>query len=240
LSLATVFLLSAFCILPSASAAIAHTTHGGSTGGAHNATSIAVTVTAAVNETIVVYCAETSTGACSSVTDNASPANTYVAGPSQSTNVLTAIFYSLNVAHAPTTVTVTVSGTEGAAAVETYTGVAAAGNTGTNNGSSTAPAVSVTTQDSNNWIAMCGGSTGSSTWSTNGSNTVWDSNHSATTGGEIFAASADNGSNASAGSHTVTVTLSASGTWGAVGLELRSVAPVGCTNKVALMGAGCR
>ena len=87
-------------------AAIAHTAHGGSTGGTHNATSIAVTVTAAINETVVVYCAETSTGACTSVTDNASPVNTYVAGPSQSTNVLTKVFYSLNIAHAPTTDTV--------------------------------------------------------------------------------------------------------------------------------------
>jgi hypothetical protein len=235
------FLLSAFCFLPTASnAAIAHTTHGGSTGGAHNSTSIAVTVTAAINETIVVYCAETSTGSCTSVTDNASPVNTYIAGPSQSTNVLTKIFYSLNITHAPTTVTATVSGTEGSVAVETYTGVAAAGNTGTNSGSSTTPAVTVTTQDTNNWIAMCGGGAGSGTWSTNGSNTVWHSALSATTGGQVSAASADNGSNASAGSSTVTVTLSASEAWGAVGLELRSVAPSGCSNKIALMGAGCR
>jgi hypothetical protein len=230
-----------------AACTISHAARGGSTGGAHSATSIAVTVTAAIGDNVIVYCAETSSGgACTSVTDNASPANVYTAGPSQSTNVLTKIFYSLNIAHAPTTVTLTVSGTEGSAAVETYTisgGTFAAGNTGTNSGSSTAPAVTVTTQDAGNWIAMAGGASGAGTWSATAPNEVWHSAFSATTGGEISAASADNGANASTGSHTVTTALSTSEAWGAVGLELRcEMAAAGCPagQQIALLGVGCR
>src|SRR5579859_907771 len=109
-------LAAAFCLAPSAYCSIAHTAHGGQLGGAHNATTIAVPVTAAAGDSIIVYCAADTS--CSAPTDNASPANTYTAGPSQTTNKAVFIFYVLNPTHLPTTVTCNVSGAESACVVE--------------------------------------------------------------------------------------------------------------------------
>lgn len=208
--------------------AIAHAARGGSQGGAHNAASIVVTVTAQIGDTIIVYyAASAGSPNVTSVVDNASPANTYSLAVIQSTNVHNEIWYSLNVTHAPTTVTLNFNTTvESAAAVETYTGVKAVGSNGNNSGSSTSPSVTITTQGANNWVVMCAGNTTATvTYSASAPNQFWHSASSASTGGIIEGGSFDGGNVVTPGSVTVTGTFSSSEPWGTVGLELWSTVP---------------
>ena len=192
----------------------------------NNGTSLAITISAAKGDTIVVYFSCT-TGAAgvSSISDGSSPPNVYVQGPVQNTNVRNEIWYCLNAPNAPTT-TLTVNyatATEAAAVVETYTGVIGVGATGSGSGSSTAPAVTVVTTQPNSWVVMCVGGTVSSAWSATGPNEFWHAITSAATGGPIRTGSFDGGNVSSTGSDTVTGTFGTTCTWGTVGLELLSL-----------------
>lgn len=205
---------------------ILHVARGGSNGGSYNGTSINVPVTAQVGDTVVVHFACTASGpGVSSVTDNATPPNTYVRGPVQNTNVHNETWSSLNVANPPTTITIHYSATEAAACVEIYTGVVGTGNTGSASSTSSNPAVTIVTQSPDNWVAMCGGVSGSPTWSAVSPNEVWHTASSSIKRGVVTAASLDAGPFATAGSNTVVGKLSASALWGAVGLELLSTLP---------------
>lgn len=205
--------------------AIAYVT-GFTKGGTHNGSSLVITVSGlTVGDTLLIHVAGTSGMSVTGITDNASPANVYTQGPTQDTNKHTEIWYVKSLGAAPTSITISLSGaTESSACVEEYSGVMRIGVSASASGSSTAPAVTLTTQDANNWVAMCGGASGSGTWSATSPNVVRHSIASATTGGEVITASLDGGAFASAGSHTVTGKLSTSEAWGAVALELRSTA----------------
>jgi hypothetical protein len=110
---------------------------------------------------------------------------------------------------------------------ESYSGAPATGNTATNSATTTAPAITLVTQDTNNWIAMSSSSQTGATYTATSPNVIRQ--NSATTGGggstNVGGAEGDAGAFAAAGSHTVTFALSGSSAWATAGLEMRTVAP---------------
>src|SRR5207244_2842147 len=120
-----------------------------------------------------------------------------------------------------TTVTVTLAaGSEVVCAVAQYSGVGALGLTNTNSGTGTAPIVSVTTQDNNNWV-VAGfaheGATGTLSAQTGTLRQV-----KVTSGSSVKGALTDNTS-ATPASVTNAVTATQTGTnWAAAALELRT------------------
>ena len=120
---------------------------------------------------------------------------------------------------AQSAVTTTMSeGTAFVTTVEEYSGVAALGITGVNNASSTAPGLTMTTGDANDFAVCTTASTGSGVPGAGSGNL-----RSAASTGSIAGATVDNTA-ASPGSVACTATI-ASGAWAAAGIELRSVAP---------------
>ncbi len=118
---------------------------------------------------------------------------------------------------AQTAVTTTMSeGTAFVATVEEYSGVQALGITGTNTSSSTAPGLTMTTGDANDWTVCTTASTGTPTSGTGNL-------RNAASAGSIAGAMIDN--TASSPSSLACTGTIASGAWAATGIELRSVAP---------------
>ena len=104
--------------------------------------------------------------------------------------------------------------------VEEYSGVAAIGVTRTATGNSTAPGVTVTTGDPNDWLVAVTSSLGSSGVPTAGAGNLRDAARTGTTSSYVAAAACDNLA-ASAGSLSCATTIT-SGAWSAVGVELRT------------------
>jgi hypothetical protein len=135
-----------------------------------------------------------------------------------------------------TTVTPTLSGTSiYALAVEEYSGVAALGAWANASGSSTAPSVSITTTDSNNWVVSATSNLGSTGIPTVGvgcgttTGNLRDANRTGTTSSFNSIGVCDN-TVAGAGSLTLTDTIT-SGLWAAVAIEFRSAsAAVACAS----------
>ncbi|PYO24312.1 MAG: hypothetical protein DMD88_01310 [Candidatus Rokuibacteriota bacterium] len=176
------------------------------------------------NTNIVVVALRQSGGAApvSTISDGASTYSREVYMDNAG-NARTEIWSAKVAAGASTTVTVNLAaGSEVVCAVAQYSGVGALGRTSTNSGSGTAPTVSVTTQDNNNWV-VAGfahqGATG--TLSANQGN-LRQVNE--TTGGSSWVKGAltDNTS-ATPASVTNSVTATQTGTsWAAAALELRT------------------
>ncbi len=147
--------------------ALAYVNRGGSATSATAATSVGVTVTAQVGDTIVVAVGTVAT-AVSSITDNATPANVYVqvAGPSTNTERVS-LWISVNIANAPTTVTANFANSRYGVSVETYTG--AVGYAQANNSAigSVSPASIVlgNALASGNWAVAGFANKGTATWS---------------------------------------------------------------------------
>jgi hypothetical protein len=108
---------------------------------------------------------------------------------------------------------------------ESYSGVTSVGNTSTNTGTSATPAVTLTTQDPNNWIAMGAAAQGIGAITATSPNVVQQSRQTSggSAGTNVSGAEGDAGAFATAGSHTVTFAVT-SAAWATAGIELRSVA----------------
>ena len=136
-------------------------------------------------------------------------------------NARTEIWSAKVASGASTTVTVNLAaGSEVVCAVAQYSGVGALGLTNTNSGTGTAPTVSVTTQDNNNWV-VAGfaheGATGTLSAQTGTLRQV-----KVTSGSSVKGALTDNTS-ATPASVTNAVTATQTGTnWAAAALELRT------------------
>src|SRR5438876_5879886 len=175
------------------------------------------------NTNIVVVALRQSGGAApvSTISDGASTYSREVYMDNAG-NARTEIWSAKVAAGASTTVTVNLAaGSEVVCAVAQYSGVGALGRTSTNSGSGTAPTVSVTTQDNNNWV-VAGfahqGATG--TLSANQGNLR---QVKVTTGASYWVKGAltDNTS-ATPASVTNSVTATQSTNWAAAALELRT------------------
>ena len=214
---------------------------------ASNATASAISVSILINtvdgeDVVVVASIRTVTSTVSSVTDNPG-GSTYAlrAVLNDGTNERVEIWSARNVV-ASTSVTIHLSATSkivGTAA--RYTGVSALGVTGTNSGSSTTPTIAVTTQDNNNFIVAGFASQGVATFAANVGN-LRTSNQTSGAGGASNVGGAFNDNTASTPSSvTNTVTLSASQTWAAAALELRSTAggAAPCPQTRLTLGVGC-
>jgi hypothetical protein len=130
-------------------------------------------------------------------------------------------------ANATNAITVTLSAnSKFEVAAESYSGVLALGNTGTNSGNSVSPALTLTMQDTNNWIAMGCVGQGTNAITATSPNVVRQSG--VTTGGaagtNVGGAEGDAGAFATAGSQTVTFAIAGGEFWATAGIELRSVA----------------
>lgn len=193
------------------------------------------------NDVIVVTVEiRTTTTSVSSITDTIG--NTYTVAKSVAINNGTScrieewwvISTGSNTANA-ITVNISVSGRFTICA-ESYSGVVSIGNTNTSTGSSTAPAITLTTQDTNNWIALGVSAQGLPTLTATAPNVVQQT--TTITGGatssDVRGGEGDAGAFATAGSNTVTFTLGASGAWAAAGIELRSVAAFSPDEDVCL------
>lgn len=216
--------------------------HGGSNT-ASASTSVVVTVTVNAGDTVVVVSSATTLVAVSSVADSGGSTYTKRGLTGDNGVVLQTEIWSTeaNGAKASTTVTINYgSAVLVAASVATYTGVDDLGKTATPaSGSSSAPSVAITTQDSNNFVVAGMGITtiaaGSNTWSATTGNLRTNQAASTLVPG---AAIMDNTA-AGVGSVTCTAALSQSTTWNALALELRSVeAAIAIKNFSFLPGFG--
>lgn len=156
------------------------------------------------------------------VSDTAS--STWTTGPTvtNSGNTTMALYYAINMLGNAPTVTVSYSAaTWATVAMECYSGVALIGTSATSTGNSTAPSVSVTTQDANNWVTsgLSFRTSVGTSW-TAATGTLRRSYDGANSSSAAFG-SVDN-SSAGAGSVTTSATLGGTEQWAAVGLELRS------------------
>jgi hypothetical protein len=124
---------------------------------------------------------------------------------------------------AVTTVTPKFSGTTlYVLTVDEYSGVGSIGISAQATGSSTAPAVTITTSDSDNWIVMGSASLGNAGIPTSNTGTLRNANRTGSTSSNVAGASCDNTVSV-AGSLKCQVTIS-SGVWAAAAVELRSIA----------------
>lgn len=132
-------------------------------------TSTQVTITINAGMTVVVVTALTGTaGTVSAVTDSAG--DTFVAGPRSATRQAVEIWYFLS-ATASTNITVTHSSSRSVVAVETFTGVNSIGINNTNTGT-TAPTVTLNTQDANNYVVAGFSGDSSTAFSTGAAGTI--------------------------------------------------------------------
>ena len=207
---------------------------------ATSGTTIVVTVTLTAGDWAVVCAANDSSLTVSSVTDNASPANSYTKANSVGNGTTHSEVWTASVANAATSVTVTFSGTitRAAVIVGDYSGVSSVGATATNTGSSTSPTVSVTPAVSTNWaVAGIAYARGSNVTYSQNTGHLRDNQSSGATG--VTAILNDN---TGASPIVNTITASTSDNWAVVGAELKASgggsAP--CANFIALMGAGCK
>ncbi len=191
---------------------------------AFNAASGTVTRTQTAGDDVVVTVAiRTTTSTVSSVTDTGS--STYAArGPGINNGTVARMeIWSARNAAASTSVTVNLgASSKFVACVGEYSGVAALGATSTATGATTTPTIALTTQDANNFVVAGFAAQGTATFSANvgalrGSTNTTGGSASTNIGGALN----DNGA-ATASSVTNTATLSASNSWAAEALELRS------------------
>lgn len=185
------------------------------------------------NDAVVVTVEiKTTTASVSSITDTIG--NTYAVGQSLAINNGTSCrveeWWANSIgANASNVITVNLAGgpVKFVVSAESYSGALSFGNTNTTTGSSTAPAITLTTQDTNNWIATGASAIGLPTLTATTPNVVRQT--AVTSGGgsstNVRGGEGDAGAFASAGSNTVTFTLGATGAWATAGLELRTVAP---------------
>lgn len=158
----------------------------------------------------------------SSVSDTAS--SVWTTGPTVTNagNTTMALYHAINMLGNAPTVTVSYSAaTFATVAMECYSGVVLIGTSATATGNSTAPSVSVTTQDANNWVTsgLSFRTSVGTSWSA-ATGTLRRSYDGANSSSAAFG-SVDN-SSAGAGSVTTSATLGGTEQWAAVGLELRS------------------
>lgn len=107
--------------------------------------------------------------------------------------------------------------------VSEYLGVSWVGITNGETGSSTAPGLTYTTGDPNDWVVTETASLGNAGVPTAGAGNLRDANRTGTTSSSVAGALVDS-TVATAGSLTTTATI-ASGIWSAAGVELRTTAP---------------
>jgi hypothetical protein len=106
---------------------------------------------------------------------------------------------------------------------EEYSGVAAIGITGTATGTSTAPGLTITTGDPNDWLVAVTSSPGNAGIPAAGTGNLRSAAYTGSSGSDVAGAACDN-TVAAAGSLSCSVGI-ASGAWSAVGVELRTSYP---------------
>jgi hypothetical protein len=114
---------------------------------------------------------------------------------------------------------------------EEYSNVSAIGQIVQATGTSTAPAITITTQDANNIIVMATSSQGNDGIPTSSTGNLRDASRSGTTSSFDAGAACDN-SSATAASVTCQVTITSSA-WAALGVELRSTTSTDTSNFVS-------
>ncbi len=175
------------------------------------------------NDVVVTVAIRTTTSTVSSVTDTGG--STYAArGPGINNGTVARMeIWSARSAAVSTSVTVNLgASSKFVACVGEYSGVAALGAASTATGATTTPTIALTTQDANNFVVAGFAAQGTATFSANvgalrGSTNTAGGSASTNVGGALN----DNGAT-TASSVTNTATLSASNSWAAEALELRS------------------
>lgn len=232
-----------FAFARASNATITFTTSAQSTASTTASTTCTISITLTAGQTVLVGGLGVG-NAVSSVADTLGNSYSSVAGPITNT-VTSTIFGDLSIATGgATTITVTFASSSRRTCVALeYAGVIAFGQTATNTGSSTAPLVTLTTQDANNFVVAVMTRQGTSTWSSNASCTTTCTlrNNQAGAGSTTPGQGSVDVAKAAAGSTTNEATISVSGAWAAASIELRSVTPPPptCAGTRALMGVGC-
>jgi hypothetical protein len=103
---------------------------------------------------------------------------------------------------------------------EEYSGVAAIGITGTATGTSTAPGITITSGDPNDWLVAVTSSPGNAGIPAAGTGNLRSAVNTGSSGSDVAGAACDN-TVAAAGSLSCSVAIT-SGAWSAVGVELRT------------------
>ena len=106
---------------------------------------------------------------------------------------------------------------------EEYSGVAAIGITGTATGMSTAPGITITSGDPNDWLVAVTSSLGNAGIPAAGTGNLRSAVNTGSSGSDVAGAACDN-TVAAAGSLSCSVAIT-SGAWSAVGVELRTTFP---------------
>ncbi len=203
-------------------------------------TQVVVTINTTAGHDVLVSISERpATATISSVTDTGG--STYASRievTSGGTAKLRAAVWSARNVAASTSVTVNfaTSPTDMAVCVGDYSGVQQLGLTASATGASVTPSVSLTTQDANNFI-VSGITPAAGATITQNSGTLRNQVGPTNGTNPVENALVDNTA-ASASSLTNSVTLSASHSWGAVALELRSVAPATTPHQLPTLGVG--
>lgn len=187
------------------------------------------------NDVIVGLTLKNTASTVSSVTATGAVFLPYVGETANGTNQFPTIWVCHKCA-AISSITVTISASSVfQTQVEQYSGVTSYGQASFASGSSTAPAVTITTQDANNFIVAVLADLGNAGIPTSNTGTIRDSGRTGTTSSHVGSAFCDNSAASSGTAVTCQVTIT-SGQWSAIGLELRS-ATSPMTDHVGSYGA---
>jgi len=241
------FLLLVLLLSPSvasATIAVIAGTPNASSGNAQIFTQAPAATIPAGSDIVVVQAIRTVANTVSTVVD--APGNTYVFqnAINNGTVARVEVWVAHNTAFQLTstqnvTVTLNIGASNGATAIAGYSGVAAIGINGTNTGSSTTPTISLTTQDSNNFVLAGFAAQGTATFSANVGILEASAVTSGGSGSSNVGGALNDNTAGSPSSVVNTVTLSATNAWAAVGVELRTVAPAGGgPPKLPIVGVG--
>jgi hypothetical protein len=178
--------------------------------------------TAAGNTVKVGLAWKTTTASISSVTATGCNFFPYKNTTSNGTSESVAVWIGQN-CPSISSVTVTLSaGSVWVTTVNEYSGVVAIGQVTSATGSSANPSVSITIQDSSDWVVMESASVGSDGVPTANTGNLRSANLTGSTSSDVAAGACDD--TASSGSVTCTDTITSSA-WAAIGIELRTANP---------------
>ncbi len=192
--------------------------------GANSNTATTGSMTFSSGDLIAVYVTVGAGQTVSSVADSGSPSSTYTLRVSAiNGNTITYLYTATAATSTSNTITVTISSSGNLAiGAAEYSGVAGFGASNTSTGTSTAPSISLTTQNASSWVLVSYGWTGSGVHS---GDTGFTDRHASNPTGNLALDYGDTNSPEPVGTYTYSATLSQSNAWAMVALELVTAKP---------------